>query len=153
MYDKRLSSETVMELLDFESFEDFNSFMIQMGKLAPSSSGDVIVLTPKEVLALKLASVLLSVGVNKSKAYNYAETVLFTYFSKQWTELQKLIEDGNQELFCLIEDSQLARIFLRAKDDGREFEVGAVKPVLLPTTRCEVNVNRAIRPVVYRALK
>ena len=41
----------------------------------------------------------------------------------------------------------VSRIF----DDQKERELGAVKPVLLPTTRCEINVFRAVRPILYRA--
>ena len=61
------------------------------------------------------------------------------------------MENEEQELFCLIEDGQLTRIFLRGKEDPREVDVGAVKPVLFPVTRCEINVFRVIRPVIYKA--
>ena len=61
------------------------------------------------------------------------------------------IENESQELFCLIADDQLTRIFLRNKEDSKEVDIGAVRPVLFPIITCEINVFRVIRPVVYRA--
>ncbi len=153
MFLKELSANTVSDLLDFQSIDDLWAFMVQIGEPLPPTPQQVEGLTVKNVLFLKLAERLVSVGVDPSKSLTYAEAVLGNYIAKGWTEFQKLIQDANQELYCLIEDNQLARIFLRARDDGREFDIGAVKPVLLPTTRCEINVCRAIRPVVFSALK
>jgi hypothetical protein len=153
MFSKDLSLETVSDLLDFESVSALNSFLDSVGRPDQGLGGATDKLTLKDALILKLVARLLSVGVDPSKAHTYAEAVLASFFSKGWNDFQKLVQDGNQELYCMIEDSQLARIFVRAKDDGREFDVGAIKPVLLPTTRCEINVSRAIRPVIYRTMK
>ncbi len=153
MFDKTMAQETVLDLLDFDSNDDFSSFLLKLGRPSPVSPIDSFTLTLKETMTLKLASILLNIGVESSKAYSYSEAVLGNFMAKGWNEFKKLVEEGNQELCCMIEDNQLARIFVRGKDDGREFEVGAVKPVLLPTTRCEINVNRSLRPVLYRAMK
>lgn len=153
MFDKTIAQETVLDLLDFNSKDEFGFFMLKLGRPSLVSSEDSSALTLKETMTLKLASIMLNIGVESNKAYAYSEAVLGTFFAKGWNEFKKLVEEGNQELCCMIEDNQLARIFIRGKDDGREFEVGAVKPVLLPTTRCEINVNRSLRPVLYRAMK
>ena len=153
MFDKTIDQKTVLDLLDLDSSDDFGSFMFKLGRPLPALPEGSFTLTLKETMTLKLASMMLNVGVERNKAYSYSEAVLGNFFAKGWNDFLKLVEDGNQALCCMIEDNQLARIFIRGKDDGREFEVGAVKPVLLPTTRCEINVNRSLRPVLYRALK
>lgn len=153
MFSRNLTTDTVSNLLDFESTDDFVLFMLEIGQESPDHADKIETFSLKDALILKLAASLLAIGVDRSKALSYSEAVLGSHLAKGWNDFQELIEDDNQELYCLIEDSQLARIFLRAKDDGREFDIGAVKPVLLPTTRCEINVCRAIRPVIYRAQK
>ena len=153
MFDKIIDQKTVLDLLDCDSSDDFVSFMLKLGRPYSSSSRDSFSLTLKETMTLKLASTMLNIGVEAHKAYSYSEAVLGSFFAKGWNDFLKLIQGGNQELCCMIEDNQLARIFIRGKDDGREFEVGAVKPVLLPATRCEINVNRSLGPVIYRAQK
>ncbi len=150
MFTKAISKETVSELMELNSVDALKLFLSDVGASVYDESPEF---TLRDALVLKLAGSLLRVGVDCSKALSYAEAVLGYHMAKGWNEFQKLIEDGNQDLFCLIEDNQLARIFVRGRDDGREFDVGAVKPVLLPTTRCEVNVGRAVRPVMYRATR
>ncbi len=90
------------------------------------------------------------VGVDSPKAATYAEAILGTRLQAHDKNVVDWIENEAQELFCFIADNQLARIFLRNKDDSKEVDVGAIKPVLFPTTKCEINVFRVIRPVVYR---
>ena len=81
----------------------------------------------------------------------YSEAVLGSRLQERGRHALEWLENESEELFCLLEDNQLARIFIRSKDDSKEVDIGAVKPVLFPTIRCEVNVFRVIRPVIYRA--
>lgn len=106
--------------------------------------------TVEDLLIYKLATIIQGVGVEPKKARRYAEALLSERMAANEDNLLDWVENEAQELLCLISDNQLARIYLRNKDDGREIDVGAVKPVLLPVTRCEINVFRAIRPVVLR---
>ncbi|HMK36319.1 MAG TPA: hypothetical protein VK463_14690 [Desulfomonilaceae bacterium] len=104
-----------------------------------------------DIILFKLAQVIEHLGVEGEKAYKYADAVLGQRLSAHDRNPVEWIENETQELLCFIEDDQLARIFLRSKTDAKEVEVGAVKPVLFPATRCEINVFRVIRPLVYRA--
>jgi hypothetical protein len=104
-----------------------------------------------DVVMLRLAEVIRNVGVDARKAIRYSEAVLGSRLRAHDENVVDWIENEAQELFCLISDGKLSRIYLRNKEDFKEFDVGAVRPVLLPTTRCEINVFRVIRPVVYRA--
>jgi hypothetical protein len=113
------------------------------------SEGPLFVLA--EVVMLRLAEVIRHLGVDGQKAIRYSEAVLGSRLRDHDENVLNWIENETQELFCLISDGQLSRIYLRSKEDSKELDVGAVKPVLLPTTRCEINVFRVIRPVVYRA--
>ncbi len=103
-----------------------------------------------DVVIMRLAEVIRHLGVEGAKATRYAEAVLGPRLRAHDENVIDWIENEAQELFCLISDGQLSRIYLRNKEDFKEFDVGAVRPVLLPTTRCEINVFRVIRPVVYR---
>jgi hypothetical protein len=100
---------------------------------------------------LKLARLIETLGVDRLKSARYSEAVLSQRIAAHDKNALDWIENEAQELFCLIADRQLARIFLRSKEDFKEMDVGAVKPILLPTTKCEINVFRAIRPVLVRA--
>ena len=103
-------------------------------------------------MIFRLAAIMKGLGVESGKAYRYAEAVLRTsLFSPQEEGLLASLENETEELYCHIAYNQLARIFVRNADDQKERELGAVKPVLLPTTRCEINVFRAVRPILYRA--
>ncbi len=104
-----------------------------------------------DLTIFKLAQVITHTGVDPDKAVRYAEAILGTRMPEDYQNIIEWIENEKQELFCFIADAQLSRIFLRNKEDAKELDVGAVKPVLLPTTRCEINVFRVIRPVIYRA--
>jgi hypothetical protein len=103
------------------------------------------------VVVWKLAQAMERIGVPPEKSVRYADAVLGSRLSAHEENALDWIENEAQELFCLICDNELARIFLRNKEDGKEVDVGAVKPMLFPTTRCEINVFRVIRPVVYKA--
>ncbi|MDD3471535.1 MAG: hypothetical protein PHS86_02030 [Syntrophaceae bacterium] len=153
MLSKDLTPDAVARLLDFESLNDFNSFLQEVDYEGKQKLDQAYKFTVGEGVILKLALILSRVGVEMSKVHSYSDAILGSFITKGWNDFHKLVEDDNQELCCLIEDNQLARIFLRSKDTGREYDVGAVKPVLLPTTRCEINVTRAIRPVIYSIQK
>jgi hypothetical protein len=106
-----------------------------------------------DLLVFQLGRALIGVGVDPEKASLYAEAVLGTRAPLNDKALIDWVENEAQELFCALDDGQLSRIFLRNKEDGKEMDVGAIKPVLFPTSRCEINVFRVIRPVVIRARK
>ena len=97
-----------------------------------------------DLVMYKLSQVLTHVGVDKQKALRYAEAILESRLHAHEKNIVEWIENETQELFCYIADAQLSRIFLRNKDDSKEVDVGAVRPVLLPITRCEINVFRVI---------
>lgn len=105
----------------------------------------------RDLVMMKLAQVIETLGVDRQKSSRYSEAVLRQRLSAHDKNAIDWIENETQELFCLIADRQLARIFLRSKEDRKEMDVGAVKPILLPTTKSEINVFRAIRPVLVRA--
>lgn len=105
----------------------------------------------RDLVMMKLAQVIEALGVDRLKSGRYSEAVLSQRLSTHDRNAIDWVENETQELFCLIADRQLARIFLRSKEDRKEVDVGAVKPVLLPTTKSEINVFRAIRPVLVRA--
>ena len=103
-----------------------------------------------DIVMFKLAQAIFHVGVEPHKAARYAEAILGTRLQAHDKNVVDWIENEAQELFCFIADDELTRIFLRNKEDSKEVDVGAVKPVLFPTTKCEINVFRVIRPVVFR---
>jgi len=105
----------------------------------------------RDLAMLKLARLIETLGVDRLKSVRYSEAVLAQRLTAHDKNALDWIENETQELFCLIADRQLARIFLRSKEDFKEMDVGAIKPILLPTTKCEINVFRAIRPVLIRA--
>jgi len=151
MLDRRVNAQEAAQVLDLESTAALED-AVAGGLLTPVKTvrkGRAFTLG--ELLIYKLATVIRSVGVDAEKARRYAQAVLNERVTANEDNLVDWVENEAQELFCLICDNQLARIYLRNKDDGREIDVGAVKPVLLPITRCEVNVFRAIRPVVVKA--
>lgn len=151
MFSQLISREDAAYLLDLESAELLDEAvareLIKPAKRGPK--GDRFRLS--DVVVMRLAQVFGQIGVEGPKAARYAEAVLGTRLSAHDQNVVDWVENEAQELFCLIADSQLARIFLRSKEDFKEVDVGAVKPVLFPVTKCEVNVFRAIRPVVLKA--
>lgn len=151
MFSRLVSRDDAAYLLDLEDMTQLDQALVS-GDLQPAKSG------PRgdrvrvgDVVMFKLAQVMRGLGVESEKSVRYAEAVLGSRLVAHDANLMEWVENETQDLFCLIADGQLARIFLRNKDDFRELEVGAVKPVLFPSTRCEINVFRVIRPVIYRA--
>jgi hypothetical protein len=106
-----------------------------------------------DLVVYVLARALLGLGVSADKARPYAAAVLEPRMCRHDSGPVDWVENQTQELFCLIADGELARIFLRSNEGRKELDIGAVKPVLFPTTLCEVNVFRVIRPVIMRARK
>ena len=151
MFRKVVSAEGAARILDAPDVSVFDEIVarheLKPAKTAPE--GPLFVMA--DVIALRLAQVMSDLGVESAKALRYADAVLGERLRDHDENVVDWIENEAQELFCLIADGQLARIFLRNKEDFKEFDVGAVKPILFPTTRCEINVFRVIRPVVYRA--
>jgi hypothetical protein len=150
MFTKLVSADDVALLLDLNDKAELKQILAE-GLLKPSQKG------PKgprflvaDIVVCKLAQVIAHVGVDSHKAATYAEAILGPRLQAHDKNVVDWIENEAQELFCFIADNQLTRIFLRSKDDSKEVDVGAIKPVLLPTTKCEINVFRVIRPVVYR---
>lgn len=151
MFQQRVSGDEAVALLDLQGKEQLEQ-AVARGELksanADPRSDDFLL---ADVVLFKLAQTLRGLGVESEKAQRYAEAVLGARLETHQGKILDWVENEAQELYCLIADSELARIFLRNKEDGKEVEVGAVKPILFPTTRCEINVFRVIRPVVYRA--
>jgi hypothetical protein len=151
MFQRHVSGEEAVSLLDLRSREQLDQ-AVARGELKTAKTdaqSDTFLLA--DVVLFKLAQALRGLGVESEKAQRYAEAVLGARLETHQEKILDWVENEAQELFCLIVDSELARIFLRNKEDGKEVEVGAVKPILFPTTKCEINVFRVIRPVVYRA--
>lgn len=152
MFSKLVSVEDAVYILDVRDRDALDE-AIARGQLKPAEPAKKknLLFRLSDVVIFKLALVIEHTGVDSEKAARYSEAILGSRLSTHDKNVVEWIENEAQELFCFIADNQLARIFLRSKDDAKEVEVGAVKPVLLPTTRCEINVFRVIRPVVYRA--
>lgn len=151
MFRKRVSAKDAAYLLDFQKEGELEQ-AVGRGDIEVSEAddkGDVFLIG--DIVMYKLSQVIAGLGVDGSKARRYAEAILSSRLAAHDQNVLDWIENETQELFCLIADGQLARIFLRNREDPKEVEVGAVKPVLLPTTRCEINVFRVIRPVIYKA--
>jgi hypothetical protein len=151
MFGKRVSASDAVHLLDFRSEEELAQ-AVDRGEIEASkgdNEDDAFLIA--DIVVCKLSQAIASLGVDSSKACRYAEAILSSRLVAHDESVLDWVENETQELFCLIADGQLARIFLRNKEDSKEVEVGAVKPVLLPTTMCEINVFRVIRPVIYKA--
>lgn len=151
MFSRLISPEDAAYLLDLENLAELDK-AVTNELLRPSHTG------PQgrrfrlsDVVTYKLAQTIGDMGVEYPKAARYAEAVLGPRLDAHDRNVLDWIENEAQDLYCLIEDNQLARIFLRGKDGCKEVDVGAVKPVLLPATKCEINVFRVIRPVVWKA--
>ncbi len=151
MFSQLVDREDAAYLLDLHSPELLDEALARevMKPVGTGPKGDRFRLS--DVVVMKLALTLRQIGVEEAKAARYAEAVLGTRLSAHDQNVVDWVENETQELFCLIADDQLARIFLRSKDDSKELDVGAIKPVLFPVTKSEVNVFRAIRPVVLKA--
>jgi hypothetical protein len=151
MLSKLFSPEDAVQLLDMKDISELQA-AVESGELKyAESAGKKHKLLLSDLVMFRLSQVLTHVGVDKQKALRYAEAILESRLHAHEKNIVEWVENETQELFCYIADAQLSRIFLRNKDDSKEVDVGAVKPVLLPVTRCEINVFRVIRPVIYRA--
>ncbi len=151
MFSRLLSANDVAFLLDLD-INIVQEEILSKGDLKPARKGAKGArYRVGDVVVYQLAQVIQHTGVEAPKAFTYAETILESRLETHDRHVMEWVENETQELFCLIADHQLCRVFLRNKDDSREIDVAAVKPVLLPSTKCEINVFRVIRPVLYRA--
>ncbi len=151
MFTQLISENDAAYILDLQETDRFREAVARR-EIEPVENGpDGPRFVVADVVMLRLAEVIREVGVDAQKAIRYSEAVLGSRLRTHDENVVDWIENEAQELFCLISDGQLSRIYLRNKEDFKELDVGAVRPVLLPTTRCEINVFRVIRPVVYRA--
>lgn len=151
MLDSIVTVEKVQELLHLGGTSGVEQAVGQ-GILGPvSEKGGRQGFLLADVINGRLAQVMVGLGVNPKKARVYAETVLTPWTTGKEGNILDWAETQSQELYCLLEDSELARIYVRDKENRTEADVAAVKPVLLPTTRCEINVSRVVRPIVYWA--
>jgi hypothetical protein len=151
MFSKLVGLEDAVHILDVSDRSVLDE-AIGFGQLKPAEKNNKnTMFRLGDIVMFKLTQVIEHTGVDREKAPKYAEAILGSRLPAHDRNMLEWVENEAQDLFCFIADNQLARIFLRGKEDSKEVEVGAVKPVLLPTTRCEINVFRVIRPVVYRA--
>lgn len=150
MLTRPVNSDQAVHILEMDGVERLQG-IVRAGEFRATGNGENLVL--KDLLTIRLAQIFSHMGVPVPKAFAYAEAVLDSRLPQDHESLLEWIENENQELFCSIADDQLTRIFLRSHDGQKEVDVGAVRPELFPTTRCEVNVFRAIRPVVFKARK
>ncbi len=148
MLTRPVNSDQAVHILEMDGIDRLEGIIAAGEFSASGNSGDLIL---RDLLTIRLAQTFSHMGVHGPKAFAYAEAVLDSRLPHDHESLLEWIENENQELFCSIADDQLTRIFLRSQDGKKEVDVGAVRPELFPTTRCEVNVFRAIRPVIFKA--
>lgn len=151
MFSRLVSVEQAGHLLDLEDGRALPMTLADAGVEPVKKKGKAAHYRVGDIVMFKLAQMINHMGVDTEKSLIYAETILESRLETHDRHLLEWIENETQELFCLIADDQLARIFLRSKEDGREIDVAAIKPILFPVTLCEINVFRVIRPVILRA--
>jgi len=151
MNEQRVNAKEAVDLLGLDSKGDLDKLVAGGGIKTAEEDPDGAVFAIADVVICKLGRVIEGLGVDREKAQIYSEAILGTRLADHGENLLDWVENETQELFCQIADNQLARIFLRNKEDSKEVDVGAVKPILFPTTTCEINVFRVIRPVVHKA--
>ncbi len=151
MLSRLVNVEQAAHLLDAEHGPALPKALAEAGVEPIKPKGKTGRYRVRDLVMFKLAQVINHMGVETEKALIYAETILESRLETHDQHLLEWIENETQELFCLIADDQLARIFLRNKEDAREIDVAAIKPILFPVTLCEINVFRVIRPVILRA--
>ena len=149
MRERLLTGEEAVRLLDLGGEAELDG-LVACGRLL-LSGGAAPGFSVSELIICRLAQVIEHVGVEPEKARTYAEAVLVPRLEENDENVFDWVDNETQELFCLIADKELARIFLKSQHDAKEIDVGAVKPMLFPVTQCQVNVFRAIRPVLLRA--
>jgi hypothetical protein len=150
MLSRHVSPEDAVFLLDAKGTAELDE-AVASGAVKPQKGSGAERFRVADLVMLKLAQTIRSLGVGPEKAVRYSEAILASGLENRDRHALEWLENESEDLFCLLEDNQLARIFVRNKEDAKEVDVGAVKPVLFPTIRCEVNVFRVIRPVIYRA--
>jgi len=152
MHGRFISQEDAAYLLDMDDTagleEAVSTGLIKVAKKGPRGNRFDLF----DIVLLKLAATISGVGVSSDKALKYAEAVLEPRFPEDDKTALAWVENESQELYCLLVDGELARIYLKNKEDCKEINVGAVKPVLFPTIKTEINVFRVIRPVLYKAM-
>ena len=151
MFSRLVSVEQAAHLLDLEDGPALPKALAGAGVEPAKKKGKAAHYRVGDIVMFKLAQMISHMGVDTEKALIYAATILESRLETHDRHLLEWIENETQELFCLIADDQLARIFLRNKEDDREIDVAAIKPILFPVTLCEINVFRVIRPVILRA--
>jgi len=150
MFSKYVTVEEAVYLLDVDSAEKLEEAesLGLIRRLKPNNKKESLLI--QDVVTLKLALCIMDLGLAPDRAIRYAEAVLGVHSTQTFNKAIAWLDGETHELFCMFADKQLSRIFIRSLDDGRELEVGAEKPVLFPISRCELNVSRAVRPVITR---
>ncbi|MCL5126354.1 MAG: hypothetical protein M1511_18020 [Deltaproteobacteria bacterium] len=150
MLSKHVTLEEALDLLDLEDVSKLQEAE-KKGFIQPAnrnSKKESFLI--QDLVTLKLAFAIEDMGLVPERAIRYAEAILGVHSSQIFNKTIAWVESDTHELFGMFADKQLSRIFIRSLDDNREIEVGAEKPVLFPTTRCELNVSRTVRPVITR---
>lgn len=150
MLSKHVTLEEALDLLDLEDASKLQEAE-KKGFIQPAnrnSKKESFLI--QDLVTLKLAFAIEDMGLASERAIRYAEAILGVHSSQIFNKTIAWVESDTHELFGMFADKQLSRIFIRSLDDNREIEVGAEKPVLFPTTRCELNVSRTVRPVITR---
>lgn len=152
MFDRVVNRDLAVSILGFNGEERLDS--AESDKIVHPEHGSEIT-SPgyliMDLVKLQLSNALGEVGVDREKAFIYADAALSAGRTGDPGSLTEWVEEDGDDLYCLLSDRQLSRIFLRCSVTGRETDIGAIKPVLLPSINCEVNISRVIRPVVKRA--
>ena len=150
MFSKYVTMDDVVYLLDVDSAEKLKEAesLGLIRRLKPNNKKESFLI--QDVVTLKLALCIMDLGLAPDRAVRYAEAVLGVQSTQTFNKAISWLDGETHELFCMFADKQLSRIFIRSVEDGRELEVGAEKPVLFPISRCELNVSRAVRPVITR---
>lgn len=152
MFDKVVSQNIAATLLGLNGADRLESALTSsIVTHSPGDADNVTGILVMDIVKLQLSDSLRELGVEEKKAFVYADTILSVRSLNDETNLKDWLAEDGDDLYCLIEDKQLARVFLKCSLTGREVDIAAVKPVLLPTTKCELNVSRALRPLVKRA--
>jgi hypothetical protein len=150
MYSKHVTVDEAVYLLDVDSAEKLEEAegLGLIRRLKSNNKKESFLI--QDVVTLKLALCIMELGLAPDRAIRYAEAVLGVQSTQTFNKAIAWLDGETHELFCMFADKQLSRIFIRSVEDGRELEVGAEKPVLFPISRCELNVSRAVRPVITR---
>lgn len=151
MLGKNVTTKEALYLVDLET-EEMLEQAIKDGFIRPvKDDNQKKSFALQDLVTLKLALSMVDLGLSPDRAIRYAEATLGVGSSQAFNKTMAWIDGETHELFCLFADKQLSRIFLRGVDDNREIDVGAEKPVLFPSSKCELNVSRTIRPMITRA--